>query len=130
MTTWTAGLDLDYALNEDETRGLLTGVSVTYNILDNPTGTIHPIMAFYGGAYYQWDSGWKLTGRGGMQHFGGAQLGTILQLKQINAPFMAVDFERYDDNDNRLFGVTAAVAWSPKPAFQVTLSTPLYFVRR
>jgi hypothetical protein len=39
------------------------------------------------------------------------------------------DFDRMDDNDNRLFGVTAQIMWLPKPSYQLTLRTPLYFVR-
>jgi hypothetical protein len=34
-----------------------------------------------------------------------------------------------DDNDNRLFGVTAQIAWTPKPAYQLIVRTPLYAVR-
>ena len=34
-----------------------------------------------------------------------------------------------DDNDNRLFGVTAEIMWVPKPAYLLTLRTPLYLVR-
>ncbi|MET3306437.1 hypothetical protein ABIF53_007452 [Bradyrhizobium japonicum] len=34
-----------------------------------------------------------------------------------------------DDNDNRLFGLTAEIMWLPKPAYQLTLRTPLYAVR-
>jgi hypothetical protein len=30
-----------------------------------------------------------------------------------------------DDNDNRLFGVTAQIAWTPKPGYQLTIRTPL-----
>jgi hypothetical protein len=29
-----------------------------------------------------------------------------------------------DDNDNRLFGVTAQVSWVPKPSYQLTIRTP------
>jgi hypothetical protein len=36
---------------------------------------------------------------------------------------------RMDDNDNRLFGVTAQIAWRPKPAFQLTVRTPLCAMR-
>jgi hypothetical protein len=39
-----------------------------------------------------------------------------------------IGFDRMDDNDNRLFGVTAEILWVPKPAYQLTLRTPLYFV--
>ena len=40
-----------------------------------------------------------------------------------------LDLDRMDDNDNHLFGVTAEIMWVPKPAYQLTLRTPLYFVR-
>jgi hypothetical protein len=44
-------------------------------------------------------------------------------------PIVRFDLDRMDDNDNRLFGITAQVAWVPKPSYQVTLRTPLYLVR-
>jgi hypothetical protein len=34
-----------------------------------------------------------------------------------------------DDNDNRLFGIWTEVAWTPHLAVQLTLRTPLWFVR-
>jgi hypothetical protein len=34
-----------------------------------------------------------------------------------------------DDNDNRLFGVTAQIAWAPKPSYQLTIRTPLYLIK-
>ena len=39
------------------------------------------------------------------------------------------DLDWMDDDDNRLFGVTAEIAWTPKPAYQLTIRTPLYAVR-
>jgi len=36
---------------------------------------------------------------------------------------------RRPDNDNRPFGVTARIAWVPKPSYQLTLRTPLYATR-
>jgi hypothetical protein len=42
---------------------------------------------------------------------------------------LRLDLEKLDDNDNRLFGVTAEVAWVPKPVFSLVLRTPLYFVK-
>jgi hypothetical protein len=42
---------------------------------------------------------------------------------------MRLDLDRMDDNDNRLFGVTAQIAWLPRPSYQLTLRTPLYAVR-
>ena len=42
---------------------------------------------------------------------------------------MRLDLDRLDDNDNRLFGVTAEIMWVPKPTYQLTLRTPLYAVR-
>ncbi|MCP1747279.1 hypothetical protein ABIF65_009201 [Bradyrhizobium japonicum] len=44
-------------------------------------------------------------------------------------PILRLDLDRIDDNDNRLFGITAQIAWMPKPADQMTLRTPLYPVR-
>jgi hypothetical protein len=40
-----------------------------------------------------------------------------------------LDFDRMDDNDNRLFSVTAQIMWLPKPSYQLTLRTPLYLAR-
>ncbi len=34
-----------------------------------------------------------------------------------------------DDNDNRLFGLTAQIMWVPKPSYLLTVRTPLHFVR-
>jgi hypothetical protein len=31
-----------------------------------------------------------------------------------------------DDKDNRLFGVTAEIAWTQKPAYELTVRNPLY----
>ena len=44
-------------------------------------------------------------------------------------PIVQLDLDRMDDNDNRLFGVTAQIAWVPKPAYALTVRTPLYAVR-
>src|ERR1700722_1360537 len=44
-------------------------------------------------------------------------------------PMVRFDLDRMDDNDNPLFGVTAEIAWTPKPAYQLTVRTPLYAVR-
>ena len=129
-SVWSGGLDFDYTLNEDETLGLTAGLSVTRVLLDQVPGTIKPAFIGYAGAYYQWETGWRLTGRGGVQVFGGANVGSLLQLEPITTPFVAADFERYDDNDNRLIGFSLAVGWTPKPLVQFTLSTPFYFVRQ
>jgi hypothetical protein len=34
-----------------------------------------------------------------------------------------------DDEDNRLFGITAVIAWVPKPSYQLTVRTPLYLAK-
>ena len=60
-------LEFDYALNEDETRGFLAGVQYT-------RVAVNPNIVGYVGGYYQWDNNWKLSGRFGVQSFGGAQL--------------------------------------------------------
>jgi len=43
-------------------------------LVDTPLARVSPDIMGYAGGYYQWDNNWKLTGRFGVQHFGGAQL--------------------------------------------------------
>jgi hypothetical protein len=50
-------------------------------------------------------------------------------LTHITQPVARLDLDRMDDNDNRLFGVTAQISWVPKPSYQLTVRTPLYAVR-
>jgi hypothetical protein len=53
----------------------------------------------------------------------------IAPIQPFTEPVVRLDLDRMDDNDNRLFGVTAEIMWVPKPAYMLTLRTPLYFVR-
>ncbi len=122
-------LEFDYALDEDETRGWLAGMQYTYTTIANPFASIRPNTILYAGGYYQWPSNWKFTGRLGMQSFGGAQLAGRTLAESFTQPTLRLDLDRMDDNDNRLFGITAQIAWMPKPSYQVTLRTPLYAVR-
>ncbi len=122
-------LEFDYALDKDETRGLLAGVQDTRVELGTALATIHPNDILYIGGYYQWPSNWKFTGRFGVQHFGGAELLNLTPIRSFTQPVLRLDLDRMDDNDNRLFGVTAEIMWVPKPAYQLTLRTPLYFVK-
>ena len=64
-----------------------------------------------------------------MQSFGGAELLNLVHVQSFTEPVVRLDLDRMDDNDNRLFGMTAEIMWTPKPAYQVTFRTPLYFVR-
>lgn len=122
-------LEFDYALDEDETRGWLTGVQHTTTIIASPFASIRPNTILYAGGYYQWPSNWKFTGRLGMQSFGGAQLAGRTLAESFTQPILRLDLDRMDDNDNRLFGITAQIAWTPKPSYQLTLRTPLYAIR-
>ena len=122
-------IEFDYALNADETKGLLAGVQDTRTAVDSPLAAINPNLVGYVGAYYQWPDDWKVSGRVGIQSFGGARLLAVTLAQPFTQPIIRLDLERYDDNDNRLFGVTAQIAWTPKPAYQLTLRTPLYAVR-
>ena len=110
-------------------RGLLAGVQYTNVFFDSNLPKVKPTVVGYLGGYYQWDNNWKLTGRLGVQSFGGAQLLNIEPIKPFTQPIVRLDLEKLDDNDNRLFGVTAEIAWTPKPAFALVLRTPLYFVK-
>jgi len=128
-TNFNNVLEFDYAFDEDETRGLLAGVQDTRVEIGTALARIHPNDIFYVGGYYQWPSNWKFTGRFGVQTFGGAELLRFTPIQPFTQPILRLDIDRMDDNDNRLFGVTAEIMWVPTPAYQLTLRTPLYAVR-
>jgi hypothetical protein len=122
-------VELDYALDEDETRGWLAGVQHTKVDVDSPLARVNDNIVGWVGGYYQWPNNWKFTGRVGVQSFGGAQILRLTPFEPFTQPIVRLDLDRMDDNDNRLFGVTAQIAWVPKPAYTLTLRTPLYLVR-
>jgi opacity protein-like surface antigen len=128
-TTYNTIVEADYALNADETRGLLAGMQYAKVLVDTPLARVNPDIMGYVGGYYQWDNNWKLTGRFGVQHFGGAQLLNLTPFPAFTQPIVRFDLDRMDDNDNRLFGITAQIAWTPKPSYQLTLRTPLYAIK-
>jgi hypothetical protein len=128
-TSFNNILEFGYALDEDETRGWLAGVQYTRVDVESPLARIGASTIGYVGAYYQWPSNWKVTGRVGLQSFGGAQLLRQTPIASYTEPVLRFDLDRMDDNDNRLFGITAQINWVPKPAYQVTFRTPLYLVR-
>lgn len=138
-TNLTTVAEASYALDTDETRALLAGVQLTNIRVDSDLASVRPAIIGYVGAYYQWPNNWKLTGRAGVQSFGGANTSalapflppgqSLLSLRSFTQPILRADLDRMDDNDNRLLGLTATLFWTPKPAFQFTLRTPLYFVR-
>ena len=128
-TTLNTIAEFNYALNEDETRGLLAGVQYTRVDVDSPLVTINDNIVGFAGGYYQWPNNWKVSGRIGVQSFGGARLLNLTPFQPFTEPIVRLDLDRMDDNDNRLFGVTAQIAWVPRPSHQLTLRTPLYAVR-
>ena len=128
-TSFNNIVEFDYALNKDETKGLLAGVQYTRVDVASLLATINPNIIGYVGGYYQWDNNWKLTGRAGIQSFGGAQILNLTPFQSFTQPIIRIDMDRNDDNDNRLFGVTAQIAWTPKPAYQLIVRTPLYAIR-
>jgi hypothetical protein len=69
------------------------------------------------------------SSRFGVQSFGGAQLLNRTPFQPFTQPIERLDLDRMDDNDNRPFGVTAEIAWVPKPSYQLTIRAPLYAVR-
>lgn len=139
-TSFLNTLELDYALDADATRGLLAGAQITTVNVDSGLASVRPAILAYVGAYYQWDNNWKLTARAGVQTFGGANTTalsaflppgqSLLSVGAFTQPVLRADLDKMDDNDNRLFGVTASVSWVPKPAYQVVLRTPLYLSAR
>jgi hypothetical protein len=128
-TSYNTILEANYALNTDETQGLLVGTQYTKIIVDTMFAEVKPGYMGYVGGYYQWDNNWKLTGRFGVQSFGGAQLLNLTPFPAFTQPIVRLDLDRMDDNDNRLFGVTAQIAWTPKPSYQLTVRTPLYVIK-
>ncbi|MGY8638105.1 hypothetical protein RAD15_37100 [Bradyrhizobium sp. 14AA] len=128
-TSFNNIVEFDYALDEDETRGWLAGVQYTHTDVASQLAKIRPNTILYAGGYYQWPSNWKFTGRLGVQSFRGAQFAGRTLAEPFTQPVLRLDLDRMDDNDNRLFGITAQIAWMPKPAYQLTLRTPLYAVR-
>jgi opacity protein-like surface antigen len=128
-TSYNTILEADYTLDADETRGLLAGAQYSRVIVDTPLARVNPDIMGYVGGYYQWDNNWKLTGRFGVQSFGGAQLLNLTPFQPFTQPIVRFDLDRMDDDDNRLFGVTAQIAWTPKPAYTLTLRTPLYAIK-
>ncbi|EGP09039.1 hypothetical protein CSIRO_1201 [Bradyrhizobiaceae bacterium SG-6C] len=123
-------VELDYGLNEDQTRGLLAGTRLTAVWVDSALAKVEPVFVAYLGGYYQWDNNWKLSGRFGVQTFGGAEIaGGLIRAKAFTQPTIRLDLDRMDDNDNRLFGASLEVGWTPQPLVQFTLRTPLYAVR-
>jgi len=138
-TNLTTVAEAAYAFDTDETRAVLAGVQLTNIRVDSGLASVRPAIIGYVGGYYQWPNNWKLTGRAGVQSFGGANTSalapflppgqSLLSLRSFTQPILRADLDRMDDNDNRLFGLTATLFWTPKPAFQFILRTPLYFVR-
>ena len=128
-TNFNNVLEFDYAFDEDETRGLLVGTQYTRVDIESPAARINSTVIGYVGGYYQWENNWKASGRFGVQSFGGAQLLNLTPIQSFTQPIIRLDLDRMDDNDNRLFGVTAQIAWVPMPAYTLTLRTPLYAVR-
>jgi len=122
-------VEFNYALNEDETRGWLAGFQHTKINVDSPLARFGDNWLGYVGAYYQWDNNWKVTGRLAVQSFAGASLLRQTPFAPFTQPLVRLDLDRMDDNDNRLFGITAQIAWVPKPAYTLTVRTPLYAVR-
>lgn len=128
-TAYNTIVEAGYALNADETRGILAGVQYTRVLVDSPLARVSPDIMGYVGGYYQWDNNWKFTGRVGVQSFGGAQILNLTPFPAFTQPILRLDFDRMDDDDNRLFGITAQIAWAPKPSYQLTLRTPLYAIK-
>jgi len=128
-TSFTTVLELNEALNKDETRGLLAGMQAVNVVVDSSLAKVNPYFIGYVGGYYEWDNDWKITGRAGVQSFGGAQLLGVTLAQPFTQPLIRFDVDLMDDNDNRLFGVWAQIAWTPKPSYLLTLRTPIFAVR-
>lgn len=118
-------IEFGYALNEDETYGLMAGIKYANVMIDSTILNVGPSTIGYVGGYNQWPNNWKLTGRLGVQAFDGANLGSLLQTKPFTLPIIRFDLDRMTDDDQIRFGLTTEVAWAPQPTFQLTLRTPI-----
>lgn len=118
-------VEFGYALDEDETRGILAGIKFANVVVDSEMLRVGSSTVSYLGGYYQWPNNWKLTGRFGVQAFEGASLGTLLQIKPFTLPIIRFDVDRMTDDDELRFGITGEVAWAPSPTFQLTLRKPI-----
>lgn len=128
-TSFNTVVEAKYALDPDETRGWLAGVQYTHIDVDASLARVGDTTAGYVGGFYQWDNNWKVSARVGLQSFGGAQLLAITPIASYTQPLIRLDLDRMDDDDNRLFGITAQIAWAPKPVYQLTVRTPLYAIK-
>ena len=128
-TSFNNVIEADYALNDDETCGMLAAFQYTKVAAGTVLATVNANLIGYVGGYYQWDNNWKLTGRVGVQSFGGARLLNFNPIASFTQPLLRIDLDQLDDSDNHLFGASLQVSWVPKPSYQLTFRTPLYIVR-
>ncbi len=128
-TSLNAILEAKYALDADETRGFLAGIQHTHVDIDSSLARVGSATTGYVGGFYQWENNWKFTARLGIQSFAGAQLLAVASVPSYTQPLLRLDLDRMDDDDNRLFGVTAQIGWAPKPVYQLTVRTPLYVIK-
>jgi hypothetical protein len=134
-TTWSGGIDVDFALDDDGDRGLLAGLAVTHVAVNSSSGRVLPVYGGYVGAYYQWETGWKLTGKTGYAAFGGANLGALIQAAAVQQIFATLELEKYDDADNKIVGIGLAAArtvgssTNKGTTIQLVLSFPIYLAR-
>ncbi|MGJ5178293.1 hypothetical protein ACQR16_09365 [Bradyrhizobium oligotrophicum] len=128
-TSFNTVVETKYALDAEEMRGWLAGVQYTHVDVDSALAHVGSTMAGYVGGFYQWENNWKVSARIGLQSFRGAQLLAVTPIASYTQPLLRLDLDRMDDDDNRLFGVTAQIAWAPKPTYQLTVRTPLYAIK-
>ena len=128
-TSLNAILEAKYALDAEEMRGWLVGIQHTHVDVDSSLARVGSATTGYVGGFYQWENNWKVTARLGIQSFAGAQLLAIASIPSYTQPLIRLDLDRMDDDDNRLFGITAQIGWAPKPLYQLTVRTPLYVIK-
>ena len=122
-------VELDYALNADETRGLLAGVQDTRTAVELAASQHQPqsrrLCRRLLSMARQLEA-LRPRRRPVLRRRAAARLHAD---PAVHAANLRLDLDRNDDNDNRLFGVTAQISWTPKPAYQLIVRTPLYAVR-
>lgn len=128
-TTWSGGVDLDYAFDKDQTRGITAGFSFSRTMVSSHLARVGAQTGAYIGGYWSPADQINLTAQLGVQYFDGAEAASLVRLKPVTTSYVMFEVEHVDDDDNRIFAVNLGFGWSPKPVVQISLSTPLYLAR-
>ncbi|MFC0284120.1 hypothetical protein ACFFJB_10955 [Camelimonas abortus] len=129
--TWAGGLDLDWSLDAEGERGVSASFSVSRTV--SPVSRLRIGMLYDASLGYYWSPAQRVnvTVAAGAQHFAGAEISAVadVRVKPVTTPYVQLEIEHVDRDDNRLFALSLMAGWSPAPQVQLGLSAPLYLWR-